>query len=242
MVRGEISEPQAVREIEDRAAKARALVGKVPASVKLGDNQYTRGGCAISNGTPKRGTNQASTRVAKLKRDAPDVADRLAAIWLHPDGSILDGRNRYRACLDAGVKPRFETWEGTIPAADFVWSLNFTRRHLDGGAKQMAAGRYAIELEREARQRSGTRTDLTSAQICAEVDIGDMGRSREKAAEKFDVAPRTIDSAVKVLKEGAPALVKAVESGVASVSAAADIAKLPEHRQIEIVARGRQTR
>ncbi len=106
-------------------------------------------------------------------------------IWLHPDGSILDGRNRYRACLAAGVTPAFTTWDGIGNEADFVWDLNFTRRHLDGGAKQMAAGRYAIELEREAKERQGARTDLTSGQIYPEVDFG---RSKEKAAEKFDLS------------------------------------------------------
>ncbi|KKL87285.1 hypothetical protein LCGC14_1936200, partial [marine sediment metagenome] len=38
--------------------------------------------------------------------------DLREAIWLHPDGSILDGRNRFRACEIAGVEPRFQTWHG----------------------------------------------------------------------------------------------------------------------------------
>lgn len=156
-------------------------------------------------------------------------------IWLHPDGSILDGRNRYRACLEAGVDPRFQTWDGIGFAADFVWALNATRRHLEGNARKIAAAKYAIELEREASERSGMRTDLTSSQDCDKVDFG---RSSEKAAEKFNESPRTIQSAVKVVKDGAPELVKAVERGEVSVAAAADVATLPKTQQAEIVARG----
>ncbi len=32
-------------------------------------------------------------------------------ILLHPDGSILNGRNRYIACLSVGVKPKYKTWK-----------------------------------------------------------------------------------------------------------------------------------
>lgn len=156
-------------------------------------------------------------------------------IWLHSDGTILDGRNRYRACLEAGVEPRFQTWDGIGFAADFVWALNATRRHLEGNARKIAAAKYAIELEREAKERQGARTDLTSASNDANVEFG---RSREIAAEKFNESAKTVERAVKVVKEGAPELVKAVERGEVSVAAAADVATLPKAQQAEIVARG----
>src|SRR5580698_9900828 len=47
-------------------------------------------------------------------------------IWLHPDGRVLDGRNRLRACIKAGVKPEFRTWTGagTATPEEFVLSEN----------------------------------------------------------------------------------------------------------------------
>jgi hypothetical protein len=66
------------------------------------------------------------------------------------------------------------------------------------GARQ---AKYAIEQEREARQRQGTRTDLTSALNDAEVDFG---RSRGKAAEKFGLGTKTIERATAVVKHGVP--------------------------------------
>jgi len=57
------------------------------------------------------------------------------AITRWTDGSILDGRNRLRACLEAGVPPRFDTYDGD--PWDFVWSANAERRHLDPGQKVM---------------------------------------------------------------------------------------------------------
>jgi ParB-like chromosome segregation protein Spo0J len=52
------------------------------------------------------------------------------SILLHPDGSILDGRNRLRACQQAGVAPRFEPWDGQGSEEAVVLSLNLHRRHL----------------------------------------------------------------------------------------------------------------
>lgn len=44
------------------------------------------------------------------------------------EGMILDGRNRYRACEEAGIEPKTRNYEGDPWA--FAWSLNGTRRDL----------------------------------------------------------------------------------------------------------------
>ena len=44
---------------------------------------------------------------------------------------IIDGRNRYNACLDTGIKPIFKEYKGEEKdLIDFVISLNINRRHL----------------------------------------------------------------------------------------------------------------
>ena len=52
-------------------------------------------------------------------------------IVLH-DGLILDGGNRYRACVQAGVDPAFTTFCNGNPVS-FVLSANLHRRHMTSG-------------------------------------------------------------------------------------------------------------
>jgi len=49
-------------------------------------------------------------------------------ITLH-EGMILDGRNRYSACVMADIKPQFIDYDGD-DAVKFVVSTNLHRRHL----------------------------------------------------------------------------------------------------------------
>lgn len=67
-------------------------------------------------------------------------------IWLH-FGKIIDGRNRYMACIEADVEPRFRTYNGAgdEDLVQFVVSLNQKRRHLDKG--QLAFVALAIEAQ-----------------------------------------------------------------------------------------------
>src|SRR5262245_11513701 len=80
------------------------------------------------------------------------------------ENAILDGRNRYRAALEAGVDCPGEAYEGDDPLA-FVVSLNLKRRHLDESQRAWVAAQIA-KLPRGANQH---------AQICAP--------SQAKAAE-----------------------------------------------------------
>lgn len=47
-------------------------------------------------------------------------------------GMILDGGNRYRACLDLGIEPLTTPFDGSSVVA-FVLSANLHRRHLSSG-------------------------------------------------------------------------------------------------------------
>lgn len=81
------------------------------------------------------------------------------------DGKILDGRNRYRACLLAQVEPVFQEFDGNRrEALAYVWSTNAARRHLTPGQAAIACANrekldaeYAAELEtmRESLNKGG---------------------------------------------------------------------------------------
>jgi ParB-like chromosome segregation protein Spo0J len=134
------------------------------------------------------------------------------------DDLILDGRNRYRACLIAGVEPLFMPYRGDDPVS-FVISRNLRRRHLDESQRATVAAKLAT-------LQDGQRADLVEG-----LPIG-------RAAKLLKVGERSVARAREVLNHGAPELVTAVERGNVSVSAAADVATLPAAEQAEIVARG----
>ena len=160
--------------------------------------------------------------------EGQEFADLIADIRAHGlrepvvvfEGKILDGRNRYRACIEAGTETRFETYTGSDPIG-YVVSLNLRRRHLNESQRAMVAAKLAT-------LKQGARTDLSP--------IGEMSQS--DAAGLLNVGKRSVERAREVLDGGSPRLIHVVEGGYVSVSAAADVATLPKEQQTEIVARG----
>lgn len=94
----------------------------------------------------------ADDELAALKADLTVHGLRQPIVLF--EGAILDGRNRYRACREAGVTVRFEQFFGVEDdALAFVLSTNLHRRHLSAGQKAaLALGIEALEAER-AKER-----------------------------------------------------------------------------------------
>jgi hypothetical protein len=155
-------------------------------------------------------------------------------ITLHPDGSILDGRNRYRACLRVGIEPRFTTWQDNGSPVSFVISLNLKRRQLTAGQKAMIGLKAKPLLAAEAKARM--LSTLKHGDKSPLAPMGARGKSNEMAGKLVGVSAQTIQRADMVDKRGIQELVEAVKSGEMTVRAAADIATLPEKEQHEVVA------
>ena len=128
-------------------------------------------------------------------------------------GQVLAGRARYRACLQAGVEPRFVDLEPDNPL-EWVLDEALTRREISRSGRALTAGRAA---------------NLAPGRPSAKV----QGRtvSIEQAARRCGVSVRLVKSARKVLKAGLPRLVRAVELGLVSVSRAEALAAMPTERQ-----------
>ena len=129
----------------------------------------------------------------------------LEAIWLNKDGEILDGRNRYNACLSVGVRPEFQTYEGDNPL-QFVLDKNLKRRHLNESQRAAVA-------DKMANMAQGERTDIQPSDNLPKV-------SQLKAAELLNVSDRTIRSFREAKEKCSPEVVASIEAGNTTIHAA----------------------
>lgn len=127
-------------------------------------------------------------------------------IILH-DGQILDGRHRYRACVDTGTEPRFETYAGTDPAG-LVWSENGTRRNLSTSQRALVAASF-LEYEREQAMKRKAANGGDRKSECKNFDtpISDTGRATDKAGAKFGVCGDYVFKAARVLEKAEPEVI-----------------------------------
>lgn len=152
------------------------------------------------------------------------LAEDIRAHGLHErivihEGKILDGRNRFRACQLAEVKPQFTTWKenGQSPT-EWVLSRNLHRRHLTQDQRALLAARLREQLSKQfltARNRKGglARHGQPNAHVGER-----LGDSRDVAARMLGVSRRKVQLAIEVLAH--PDLLRRVSTGEMNLSVA----------------------
>lgn len=154
-------------------------------------------------------------------------------IWLY-EGMVIDGRNRYAACIDTGVTPKFREYTGQGGAAlvAFVVSLNLKRRHLDAGQKAFVALEIEPMLAAFAKERQGERNDLVSlgTNIVEKIQQSSPGRAAAQAAAIVGTNAHYVADA-KRLTADAPELAAKVKAGEMKMPAA-----IQEMKRAQVVA------
>ena len=123
------------------------------------------------------------------------------------DGKILDGRNRLKACIEAGIEPETKEFKGDNPE-DFVHSANINRRHLSKNWLAIKAAEYM-----KTPPAGGVSKITTKA-----------------AAEKYGVPVRSVERAKRIVDASSPSLISDVKSDKMSLSFAETIAKKMESK------------
>jgi hypothetical protein len=152
-----------------------------------------------------------------------DLAERIKAhgqrepIVMH-EGKVLDGRRRELACLRAGVEPAYRQFGSRTSdngdPLEFVYDMNYHRRHLGDGDRVLAAARYATA--KGGGDRQGGKGPAQLAQVVAPTNA--------QAAEKFEVGEADVRRGKTILASGTPVLRQAVVDETITVSDAAKVA------------------
>jgi ParB-like chromosome segregation protein Spo0J len=166
--------------------------------------------------------------------DGDEYSDLVASIREHGqhtavvvhDGVLLDGRNRLRACVDAGVKPLAAEYTGD-DTDSYALSVNIDRRHLSKGQRAMIAASACKESLRAVAANTGVshqrisqaRTviqhapELVESVISGAQSLDDAygeARQRKQAQQTSEDEAKRAIKRLDVLKNTAPELAEQV--------------------------------
>ncbi len=141
---------------------------------------------------------------------------------------ILDGVNRYNACVFLGIECLTKAYDGDDPLS-YVISANIRRRHLDTSQRAMLATEMLPEFEALAEKHKSESakkqrpSDSTKFESLSSIDenLGQKTRENEssfRVAKQFGISAPTVQRA-KRIKEQAPGKVADIIQGKISVGA-----------------------
>ena len=153
-------------------------------------------------------------------------------VW---QGQIIDGSQRYQACLELGQQPSYRFLDDDVDPIAFVIGANINRRHLDASQRAIIGYRLS-EWSKVGGQRNSNypRTGRKQEEPLHSRISGNASINQGEAAKLLNVSDDSIQRASKVLRPDGPAvpvLRDAVENGSIKVSDAAAVVNKPAEIQ-----------
>lgn len=155
---------------------------------------------------------------------------RKDGLWIplvvNPDGVVLDGHHRYRACGEVDrpwddPKPIVKRFDSKLLEKKFIIETNLKRRHLTTLQKvEMAMKLEPIEAELARHRQEATRIKDGKPPGEGQLTTTVKGKTREIVAKKVGLSGKTYQRAKKVLEAAPEELIEWVKEGDLSVSRA----------------------
>lgn len=159
----------------------------------------------------------------KALRDSIKEKGQYETIKISPQGDILDGYGRFRACGDLKIKPKVEILDlGSVEKERcYAIETNLRRRHLLDFQK-IELSRELLHYEQEeakSRQREAGRiSTISRKQQGASQETENKGKAIAKVAEKIDVSPATYFKGLQVAENAPQVLREKVRSKKLSIN------------------------
>ena len=160
---------------------------------------------------------------AQLKASIKEEGQHYAII-ANEDLEVLDGHHRFRACIELGIEPDFETrrFEDKLHEKKFVIEANLRRRHLNN-FQLVELGVPLLEIERalaKKRQSASGKSDR-DVQLGLVPDDGELeskSKETELVAKKIGMSARTFERGKKILEEAGEEEKQRLREGKASIT------------------------
>lgn len=133
-------------------------------------------------------------------------------------GKIVDGRQRYLACLELGITPEYKEIGAEECPITFSFQMNAARRHLTDFEKVQVASKLKM-LPKGSNQHTAA-------------EGGEMGLSQAAICKMLGIKICSLQRGRKILNKGTLELIGAVEKERISLAFGAEIADLePDHQK-----------
>jgi len=161
-------------------------------------------------------------------------------VW-YQQNILLDGHNRHELCRKHDIECEVHEIVLDSREAAKAWIIRnqLGRRNLNESQRALLAAALANIYAAQAKVRqTATHIKDGTPPVRANLPAPKAPRPRDEAAAAMNVSPRLVQAAKTVKEKGTAKLQESVRGGEVSVSAAAEVARLPKARQDRIVSKG----